>query len=126
MAYIYCRRCSHKQGYFSSVGLLERVDLLVIKEHLLICDLVQHGLISFDQVEPQDPAHQECLQVRFPINPDVPMPIHAPWWIYITTSFDRIIAQWVSKDATVATRTCSAPTGYGVFREINRYLGSIT
>lgn len=126
MIYIRCKRCGHQQGYFTPDDPLQHVDMLVIKEHLLVCDLVQHGLTNFSQVEPQDPLGQESLQVRFPIDSEAVPVTSVPWWIYITTSSNQMIAQWVARDTATVTRTCSAPTGYGVFREINRYLGSIT
>lgn len=116
MLKICCNKCSRYNKPF-----LEFFDRLEVKEHILLCSLIQHGLLTFDDLGFQG-STDSCAQSWLPVvnkfsDTD---PVR---YVNILVMESDIEIRWIAADGRLLSSCTTQP--YGAFLEIKYFLEAL-
>lgn len=115
MLKICCNKCGRYQGSF-----IDFFDVLEVKEHILICSLIQHDLLTFEDFGFQG-STDSCAQSWIPVNKF--SRTASTRYVNILIMKPDVEVRWTTADGTVAASVTTYL--YGAFLEIKYYLESI-
>lgn len=115
MLNICCNQCGRYQQ-----PIVDLFDRLQVKEHILICSLVQHGLITFSHMLFEG-STDSCAQSWIPVHGFSNIgPIR---YVSILVMGSDVEVRWIAADITIVESITTYP--YGAFLEVKYYLESI-